>query len=183
MIAPPRYSGAAILAVAVLCLAVGTAAAAERKFETPIGTIVIDADPAWKDLRPVPGGVNGIAFEVGKGGQAMQLVLATVEEAGQNIDAQTVRKLAEEVRKSELEEGLKVSELKSFAGSKLTAFYYEGTGPAGVQPKPGEFKGMIAGYIYTGTFPLVFTIAWNDDGKAAADRAFEAVKRLEIDTR
>ena len=178
-------SGAAIcFAICfAICLAIDDAAAAERKFETPIGMIVIDTDPAWKDLRPVPGSVNGVAFESGKGESAMQLVLATVEEAGQNVDAQTVRKLAEETRKSEVAGGLRVSDLKSFTDSKLTAFYYEGTGPTGAKPKPGEFERMIAGYIYTNSFPLVFTIAWNDGGKAAADRALDAVKRLSISGR
>ncbi len=178
-----RHASRALLAGAAFWLSIGDAAAVERKFETPIGLIVLDADPAWKDLRPVPGGVNGIAFEVGNGGQAMQLILATVEEAGQNVDAQMVRKLAEELRKSEAGEGLRVSELKSFNGSKLIAFYYEGAAAPGAKPKRGEFTGMIAGCIYTNSFPLVFTIAWNDDGKAAADRAFDAVKRLKIVSR
>ncbi|MBC8026769.1 MAG: hypothetical protein H7Y89_12310 [Steroidobacteraceae bacterium] len=175
-----RDASHALVVATALWLAIGDAASAERKFETPIGMIVIEIDPAWKDLRPVPGGVNGIAFEVGSGERAMQLVLATVEEAGQNVDTQTVRELAEEVRKSELEEGLRVSELQSFTDSKLIAFYYEGTSPAGAKLKPGEYKGMIAGYIYTNSFPLVFTIAYNGEGKAAADRAFDAVKRLKI---
>lgn len=177
---PLRHAGRALIAVAVSWLAPGEATAAERKFETPIGMIVIDAEPAWKDLRPVPGGVNGIAFEVGSGERNMQLVLATLDDAGQNVDAQTVRKLAEELRQLEVADGVDLSELRSFTGSPLIGFYYQGTGAASAKPKPGEYKNMIAGLIYTNSFPLMFTIAWNDGGKSAADRAFDAVKRLKI---
>lgn len=167
-------------AIAASWFFVAGAGGAERKFDTPIGRIVVDADPAWKDLRPAPGGLNGIAFEAGNGGRAMQFVLATVEGAGQNVDAPTVRNLAEELRRSEVDDRIRVSELKNLAGSQLTGYYYEATSAPGVPLGRGDYRRMIAGFIYTNSFPLAFTIAWNEDGEAAAARALDAVKRLQI---
>ena len=178
-----RAAGRTVVALAASLLLVGGVVSAERKFETPIGRIVLDTDPAWKDLRPVPGGLNGIAFEMGSGARAMQFVLATVEEAGQNVDAPTVRKLTEELRRAESNGHITVSELKSFAGSRLTGYYFEATGVPGTRLAPGEYRRMIEGFIYTNSFPLAFTIAWNEEGAAAAARAFDAVKRLEIQGR
>jgi hypothetical protein len=170
--------------MATLMLAAAQAGAVDRKFDTPIGIIVIDSDASWNDLRPAPGGVNGIAFETGPGGQTMQFVLATFDGVdGKDFGASKSRELAEGMRKAEVKDGITVSpELMTFAGTQVRGFYFLRAAKATVARK-GEFANMHSGVLTTVSGPLMFTISWNEGGKGAADRAFDAVKRLTITAR
>jgi hypothetical protein len=157
--------------------------AEDQKFETPVGTIVIDVDPQWRPAEMTAEGMSGIAFEVGSGGRTMNLLLGTVDGVDEQFDAAGVRNLVEELRKSEETEGKSTTEVRGYTGSATNGFYFLVTGAPGIVPKAGEFRWMITGLVITRNAPLVFTVAWNEGGKAVADRAFASVKGLRFVSR
>jgi hypothetical protein len=167
--------------LAIVSLGVADAEAAERIFETPIGTIVIDTASDWQDLRPVPGDLNGIAFQVGVEGRTMQIILATIDEMlDEKFTAAECRELAELMRKDEIKNNVVVSDqARSFTGAEFSGGYFtlRGRKPT----KAGEYEHGYSGVISKGTAPLVFTIAWNDGGKIAADRALSALSGLRLE--
>jgi hypothetical protein len=170
--------GIAILSLLSCGLAALPVRAEDQKFASPVGTIVIDVDLQWRPIDMAAEGMSGIAFELGAGGTTMNFMLGTVDGLDERFDAAEVRKLAEEMRKSEVTEGKTTSELRDYRGSRANGVYFQATGTPGVAPKAGEYRWMIAGVVVTDSAPLIFTIAWNEGGKPAADRAFASVKGL-----
>jgi hypothetical protein len=179
------WRGLLLACLALASLGFANAEAAERTFETPIGTIVLDTASDWKDLRPVPGDLNGVAFQVGAEGRTMQFILATIDEAiDEMFTAEECRELAELMRKEEIKNNVVVSDrVQSLVGKVFAGGYFTARGRTSAVPKSGEYEHMYSGAISTGSAPLVFTIAWNDGGKIAADRALSAVSGLRLRSR
>jgi hypothetical protein len=127
----------------------------------------------------MPDGMQGIGFETDRG-RTMQFLLGTIEQLPQGTaDAGTLRMLANDMRKSDAADGLRVSDdLLALSGPNFRGYYYLATNPA--SPAPGDYKQMYVGFIAVGSNPLMFTIAWNAGGKAAADRALQTLNRLRI---
>jgi hypothetical protein len=157
--------------------------AEDQKFVTPVGTIVIDVDSQWRPAEMTAEGMSGLAFEVGSGGRTMNLLLGTVDGLDERFDAAEVRKLVEELRKSEGTDGKSTTEVTDYRGSATNGSYFQVTGVPGIAPKEGEYRWMITGMVVTDNAPLIFTIAWNEGGKAVADRAFASVKGLRFVSR
>ena len=176
-----RVSGIACLLA--MSLASGRATASERSYETPLGTVFVDVDSNWSAMRTLPNGIEGIGFEV-DGGKVMQFMLGTVEDMPSGVlDAGTLRRLTNELRRSDEADQLEVSEeILTLSGRGLRGYYYLATNPAAI-PAPGDYKNMYTGYISVGPDALLFVIAWNEGGKSAADRALTALKRLRIEQR
>jgi hypothetical protein len=177
-------TGRSLLAgIAAMLFAIGDAAAAEKRYETPVGTITIDVDFTWSEMSSLPDGLEGIGFELDEG-RVMQFMLGTHEELPAGAaDAGTLRQLTNDLRRSDESENLKVSEeLMSLAGPNFTGYYYLATSPAAV-PAPGDYKFMYTGFIAVGSDPMMFIIAWNAGGKSAADRALASLKKLRVDRR
>jgi hypothetical protein len=184
MITSYRKAVRPFVAGALLWLGVADAMAVERKFETRIGIVTVDVDADWRIVNAEPEDASGISFELGRGGQTMQFFLGTTNEPGnQEISPAAARKLVEDVRTDEIAEGFKADEVSAFTGSQFSGYYFRETGVPRPTPRPGEYTWQIVGVLVTPSAPLLFTIAWNDGGKAAADRAFAAVKQLKLSKR
>lgn len=155
------------------------AAAEDRKFETPAGVVVVDIDSQWRSTQPTAEGMSGIAFETGPGGRSMHFMLVTGDEVeNDTFTAAEVRKLTEQLRESEATGGKTVTEIRDLAGGRVSGYYFQVNGVPGAVLRAGEYKWMISGILVTRSTPLFFTVAWSEDGKAAADRAFAAVRGL-----
>jgi hypothetical protein len=172
--------GTALLSLLSCGFAAAPVCAEDQKFATPVGTIVIDVDSQWRPAEMTAEGMSGIAFEVGSGGRTMNLLLGTVDGVDERFDAAGVRNLVEELRQSEETDGKSTTEVTDYTGSATNGFYFVVTGVPGTTPRAGEYRWMITGMVVTDNAPLVFTIAWNEGGKAVADRAFASVKGLRI---
>lgn len=177
-------SGLSHLAGAIAMLIVlGNAMAAESRYATPLGTVVVDVDSNWSEMSSMPDALEGIGFEVDNG-KVMQFMLGILEDLPPgSADAGTLRQLTNDLRRSDAEDNLTVSdEVMSLSGLNFRGYYYLATNPASV-PAPGDFKHMYTGFIAFGSDPLLFIIAWNAGGKTAADRALATLKRLRIERR
>jgi hypothetical protein len=183
MIAAFRDANRALALLALTWLGAGDAMAEDQKFATPVGTIVIDVDSQWRPAEMTAEGMSGIAFEVGSGGRTMNLLLGTVDGLDERFDAAQVRKLVEELRKSEDTGGKSTTEVTDYTGRATNGSYFQVTGAPGIAPKEGEYRWMITGMVATDNAPLIFTIAWNEGGKAVADRAFASIKGLRFASR
>ena len=172
-----------LVCVIVMAFSIGNATAAEKWYSTPLGTIVVDVDSNWQEMSSLPDAIEGIGFEVDNG-KVMQFLLGTLEYLPRgSADRGTLRQLTNDLRRSDAEDKLTVSdELMSLTGSNFTGYYYFATNPAAV-PAPGDFKHMYTGFIALGSDPVMFMIAWNAGGKTAADRALATLKRLRVDRR
>jgi hypothetical protein len=162
---------------------VGNAAAAENRYETPLGILTVDVDSNWSEMDSVPEGIEGIGFEV-DGGKVMQFVLGTIADMPSGVlDSGTLRRLTNELRRSYEEDNLKVSEeIMTLSGPNFRGYYYLATNPAAM-PEPGDYKYMYTGFISVGPDAMMFIIAWNAGGKSAADRALATLNRLRIERR
>jgi hypothetical protein len=165
----------------VMLFVSANAAAAEMRYSTPLGTVFVDVDSNWSEMGSLPDGIEGIGFEV-DGGKVMQFMLGTVPDLPQgSADRGTLRQLTNDLRRSDAEDKLVVSdELLSLSGPNFTGYYYLATNPASV-PAPGDYKYMYTGFIAVGSDPMIFIIAWNAGGKSAADRALATLNRLRIE--
>ena len=172
-----RLRSAAVCAM--LACVVATAGAVERKYETPMGLIVVDVDAAWKMMGQVPPAINGIGFEQ-DGGRTMQFVLGSLNEMPPDgTDIVGLRKVAEALRLSEKADGLVVSDsLLSLSGPQFRGYYFVAT--AKRKTLPEHFDKMYSGLVLAGSNPIAFTIAWNEGGEDAAKRALGAVERLKL---
>ena len=172
-----------VASLAAMLLGIGDAAAVDRRYTTPIGVVIVDVDVNWTEMRSLPDGIEGIGFEVGNG-TVMQFMLGFLDDLPPgSANAGTLRQLTNDLRRSEAEDKVIVSdELMSVSGPDFTGYYYLATSPAAV-PAPGDYKHMYTGFIAVGSDPLMFTIAWNAGGKPAADRALAALKRLRVERR
>jgi len=169
-----------VLVIAALLASPGTASATEHEYDTPLGVIVVDVDPNWKEVARMPDGMEGIGFETDSG-RIMQFLLGSIAELPNgSADAGTLRLLANDMRRSDANDGLKVSDdVLALSGPNFRGYYYLATNPAAV-PAPVDYQQMYVGFVAIGSTPLMFTIAWNSGGKAAADRALATLNRLRI---
>jgi hypothetical protein len=169
-------------AIAILFV-MGDATAAESRYSTPLGTVIVEVDSNWTEMSSLPDALEGIGFEVDNG-KVMQFMLGTLEDLPTgSADAGTLRQLTNDLRRSDAEDNLTVSdEVMTLSGPNFRGYYYLATNPASV-PAPGDFKHMYTGFIAVGSDPLLFIIAWNAGGKTSADRALATLKRLRIERR
>jgi hypothetical protein len=178
-----KYRRSQLVSIVAMFFAIGEVAAAENRYTTPSGILIIDVDSNWSEMSSLPDGLEGIGFELDDG-RMMQFMLGTHEELPPGAaDAGTLRQLTNDLRRSDEAENLEVSEdLMSLSGPNFTGYYYLATNPAAM-PAPGDYKFMYTGFIAVGSDPMMFIIAWNAGGKSAADRALASLKRLRVDRR
>lgn len=183
MLAQSKLARAQLFGIVAMLLTISNAAAVEHRYETPVGTVIIDVDSNWSEMSSIPEGLEGIGFEV-DGGKVMQFMLGTHDDLPPGAaDAGTLRQLTNDLRRSDEAEKLKVSEeILSLTSASLRGYYYLATNPA-VTPAPGDYQYMYTGFIAAGSDPLMFIIAWNAGGQSAADRALTALNRLRVERR
>jgi hypothetical protein len=165
LMAPASWAAAAPAAKASKTLSVGKA------------LVALEWSPSWQldpDTASVP--PESVAFNTADATK-LRVLLSTGPMRDEISTDEGIREIASDMAtKLESQSVEKKIEVQRVAGEHARGYYVCATDRA---PKPGEYKYMCQGLVSVDGTPIVFTVLYNDPGKAEADKVIAAMKTLE----
>jgi hypothetical protein len=164
----------------ILCVA-GIAAAAPALEVLRVGdySISVGWDPAWKVGSPDKGAPpNTAKFQLKDPHDMFVQISAQARPADDADPDEFMRHVIDSaVKEFETSSVEKKLEPKSFRHGEMRGYSVCATDRA---PKPDEFRNVCQGITTDGEVAVIYTVLYNDGGKASAEKAAGALEALQI---
>lgn len=173
------------LTALILCGAtlIASAFAAPAMKVLPVGdySISLGWDPAWQSAGPDAGAPrNTTRIQLADPHDMLVLISAQPRpSADANVDAYLQHVIDSAVKEFEGQSIEKQLEPRAFTHGDMHGYEVCATDKA---PKPDEFKFVCQGVTTNGDVAVVYTVLYNDGGKAQAEKASAALESMQIAT-
>jgi hypothetical protein len=171
---------AALLALAIATSWAAAAPAAKATKTLVVGTtsVALEWSPGWLvDPNTAQLPPESAAFNTADT-MKMRALLSTGPTSKELSTDEGIRSIADDMAvKLQSQSVEKKIEVQRLAGDHARGYYVCATDRA---PKAGEYKYMCQGLVSVDGIPIVFTLLYNDPGKADADKVIAAMKTLQI---
>jgi hypothetical protein len=152
-------------------------AKASKTLSVGKASVALEWSPTWQldpDTASLP--PESVAFNTADATK-LRVLLSTGPMRDEIATDEGIRKIAGDMAtKLESQSVEKKIEVQRVAGEHARGYYVCATDRA---PKAGEYKYMCQGLVSVDGTPIVFTVLYNDAGKAEADKVIAAMKTLE----
>jgi len=166
------------LAAAASMAAAAPAATSTKTLTVGSASVVVDWSPGWVvDTNKAQLPPDSAAFNTADATK-MRALLSTGplrEEISSDEGIKAI--VGDMATKLEAQSVEKKIEVERVAGEHSRGYYVCATDRA---PKAGEYKYMCQGLMSVDGAPFVFTLLYNDPGKAEADKVIAAMKTLQV---